>query len=482
MTPRSVPPRIAFLVDHPRRDLAGIVLTAMALCERGFLCYLVPLNLRETETFALRPDHVVLNFARRGSEAFAEALGEAGIGMSVLETEGVVWSNDEEYAAMFWARPELRARIHAACIWGPRLAGELVRRGIYTSAQAQVTGCPRYDFYHPSLRRALAPDEKSGRNGSATVLVNTNFSLTNSRFVPLAQNLVSLRAATPITEQQSEEWARVEQGALRATIDMVKCLARDFPAASIVLRPHPFEDATTYESALAGAPNVRIDGSGPVLARLVASDVLIQRSCTTGVEAAMLDKPTLSPLWITPPYLFEVAEAVSQGCESYGALRDGVTAVIEGRYHVPETVAGARATVIPESFHTIDGLAHERVAAALATAAQAPRRIRPDVCDRFLYRLQEATGSRGDRAGRLLRRRLGLNPNWSFRRMRVVPEAAWTTSDKAFGVAEVRSLVDRIQGVRGDPARASAVRVESAAERGEMVHGFRGHSITIAPS
>ena len=75
-----------------------------------------------------------------------------------------------------------------------------------------MTGCPRYDFYHPSLRGALVPEDGAARNGRGAVLVNTNFSLTNSRFVPMAQNLASLRAATPITEQQAAECARLEQG------------------------------------------------------------------------------------------------------------------------------------------------------------------------------------------------------------------------------------------------------------------------------
>ncbi|MGZ8378124.1 MAG: surface carbohydrate biosynthesis protein, partial [Gemmatirosa sp.] len=60
-------PRIALVVDHPQRDLGGIVLTALALCARGATCHLVPANIAPREIWALAPDLVVLNYFRRSN-------------------------------------------------------------------------------------------------------------------------------------------------------------------------------------------------------------------------------------------------------------------------------------------------------------------------------------------------------------------------------------------------------------------------------
>ena len=68
------PPRIAIVVDHPERDLAGLVLTALDLTQRGIVCHLVPLNLQEREIWALAPDFVLFNYLRRSNEQFARRM------------------------------------------------------------------------------------------------------------------------------------------------------------------------------------------------------------------------------------------------------------------------------------------------------------------------------------------------------------------------------------------------------------------------
>src|SRR4029079_18466978 len=76
-------PRVALVVDHPKRDLAGLGLTAVDLCARGAEVQLVPLNLQEPELWALAPDLVLLNYARPGNDELARCLLEAGIRLGV---------------------------------------------------------------------------------------------------------------------------------------------------------------------------------------------------------------------------------------------------------------------------------------------------------------------------------------------------------------------------------------------------------------
>jgi surface carbohydrate biosynthesis protein len=107
-------PRIALIVDHPQRDLAGIVLTAVDLCQRGATCHLVSLNLKEREIWALAPDFVLLNFFRRNNESFARRLRSAGVGYGLLDTEGAVWADVGAYAENLWHDDDLMKG--AACV------------------------------------------------------------------------------------------------------------------------------------------------------------------------------------------------------------------------------------------------------------------------------------------------------------------------------------------------------------------------------
>ena len=87
---------------HPQRDLPGLVLTAFALCQRGIVCHLVPLNLQDRELPALAPDLVLLNYLRPGNEAVTRALLAAGVRIGLLDTEGAVWSECGAYTELLW--------------------------------------------------------------------------------------------------------------------------------------------------------------------------------------------------------------------------------------------------------------------------------------------------------------------------------------------------------------------------------------------
>src|SRR5215470_7793460 len=132
-------PHVALVVDHPQRDLAGLVLTALDLAQRGIVCHLVPMNLQEREIWALAPDFVLFNYLRRSNERFARSLIDAGIAFGVLDTEGAVWPDPDEYASLLWKDATLRAKARCVCLWGARLASFLIDRGFFTRDQIVVT-------------------------------------------------------------------------------------------------------------------------------------------------------------------------------------------------------------------------------------------------------------------------------------------------------------------------------------------------------
>jgi len=324
-------PRVALVLDHPQRDLAGLVLTAFELCQRGVTCHLVPLNLVEREVLALAPDLVLLNFVRPGVDRLARTMKDVGIRFGFLDTEGAVWERLESYTELLWSDPALLQATHPACLWGTRMAEHLIQRGTFSDDQVRVTGCPRFDFYHPSLRSVLVREEDgSGAKRGGRILINTNFSITNPRFSTVEGNVRQFKVDFGWSDERVAEYLELERCAIDGMIALAANLARDYPGAEIVLRPHPFENAARYESALDGLANVRINASGPVQPQIAMADVVIQRSCSTAVEAGLASTPALSPRWVPSPVDIPMSESVSVPCASYAAMRECMDAILAG--------------------------------------------------------------------------------------------------------------------------------------------------------
>ncbi len=479
-------PRIALVVDHPQRDLGGLVLTALALCARGATCHLVPANIAPREIWALAPDLVVLNYFRRSNEALGRAMRDAGIRVALLDTEGAVWEDFESYRELLWRDADLLRGATLACTWGEWLARHATAHGVFAPAQLRVTGCPRFDLYHPDWRAVVAgpapdvaPDARRPR-----VLLNTNFSTVNPRFASVAAKIETSQRNFGWTPARIAEILEAEREGMAGMIALVRALSQDLAAAEIAVRPHPFEDPEPYRRALAHAANVHVVAEGSVEPLILSADVVVQRSCTTAVESGLAGRPTLSPRWVTAAFEMPVAEAVSMPCADYGTLRDAALAILDGRFVVPAEVAETIARTTREYFHVLDGDAHQRVADALLSTLDGPRTVDVPECTRLLYHFA------GDQprpvpvvAAGHVRRALRLTPDFSFRRLRRVPEQRWPRTAKYFGAADVQRLAGAI-GAR-PRARAEgfgAVEIGLARERGECRDGYHGHSVTVAPA
>lgn len=468
--------RIAFVVDHPQRDLAGIVLTAFEVCQRGVTCHLVPLNLQHREVWSLAPDLVVLNYLRRSNEEFGRQLIEAGIAVAALDTEGGVWPDVGTYAELLWQDTDLRRHVRLACMWGPHLAEAVVGRGILSWDQIAVTGCPRFDFYHPLWHRATATPVRR----DPCILINTNFSVSNPRFATNEQNARHLQERLGWSRERWKEYVDAERCAIEMIIALALELHRDYPGVQIVLRPHPFEDLDRYRLPLREANRIRIDNRAPIQSEISGSSVVIQRSCSTAIEAGLAGVPTFSPQWIPAPWVITSAESVSDPCASYQDMRERLDAVFGGSYRSPHAIQTAIRDVIGDWFYRNDGLAYERVSEAVVRFLGQVGQVDERRCLRYLCGLDGSLRVGPRRLAGELRFALGLSPDWSFRHLRRRPVTEWTQTAKYFGVAEVKELIGYISDAHAARGRRTRpVHVDAARESGEYLWSHQGHSITL---
>ena len=469
------PPRVALVVDHPQRDLAGLVLTAVDLCRRGIGVHLVPLNLQEQELWSLRPDLVVLNYVRPGNDRLARQLLEAGVRIGVLDTEGGAWEDCRAYSELFWRDRALLGRLSFACMWGPRLAQHLVAEGLMAASQVVVTGCPRFDFYSPRWRPVFADRDEQPH---PLILINTSFSYGNPRFASPERNRERLQRELGLGAERVDAYLAAERRAVAGMVDLARALAADVPECRVVLRPHPFEDPASYRHALGDCPGVSVDATGPVQSWIFRSAAVVQRSCSTAIEAALAGVPALSPQWIQAPAVVPVAESVSVPCATYEELRLRVRSIL-----APGDRRGSASDpiqpVLSDWFFRCDGQAHSRVGDTIAMHLPDRHAVNARRCRQRLYGVADREGSLLRRLGARLRYHLRLSPTWSFRPGQETAAQAWDRSDKRFGADDVTALVGAIEAamdVRDQPDRAIFVRPARAPG---WAHGFRPRSVTL---
>ena len=186
--------RIGWVVDHPKRDLAGSVLAAYQLASRGASVAIVPMYEQGVDVPRLGLDTLVANYARAANLDLMRSFAAAGLALYVLDTEGGVLAakggNSPPAMAAYVRGSGYADILSGYFFWGGRLHAAFNDNQAMQPDQLHLTGCPRFDFAAPNWR-ALLDGERRGY-----LLVNANFPLVNSRFSskPGAERETMIRA------------------------------------------------------------------------------------------------------------------------------------------------------------------------------------------------------------------------------------------------------------------------------------------------
>ena len=357
--------RIGWVVDHPKRDLAGGVLAAYQLASRGASVALIPMYEQGVDVPRLGLDTLVANYARAANLDLMRAFAEAGLALYVLDTEGGVLADKGGNSP-----PALAAHIRdmgygsilsGYFLWGSRLHEAFKAGGTLKPEQLHLTGCPRFDFAAPRWR-SLLDGEQHGY-----LLVNANFPLVNSRFAsrPDDERAAMIRFGfdAAYIDRLLTDLKQVFKNYL---VDIGR-LAAARPIRKILVRPHPFEREEVYREALGQHPNIVIDGTGSVLDRIQNAAAIIHLNCGTAIEAVLLGKLPIQLEHLNTPATAGHAllpARVSRPTRSFEEL----LAVVDDLDAETRKFdfAGMHAADIHPFFHRNDGQAAERVADVLA--------------------------------------------------------------------------------------------------------------------
>ncbi|NCG33109.1 MAG: hypothetical protein GWP44_09510 [Proteobacteria bacterium] len=217
-----------------------------------------------------------------------------------LDEEGGVFSGDgARWRAILDSRldPQVLAQDDYLCTWGGFQQEHYLDRAPNLKGSTRVVGHPRFDLYLEEYR-ALYEEEARRlreRHGSF-VLVNTNLAVANNSFgreymfsPPAGYDLQDARRRLA----QVGRWAETSK-TLADIIALVHRMSVELPERRIVVRPHPQEDMSFYETALNSLENVDVVHEGPVGPWILAAEALVHDGCTTSLEAHFAGKPVIT--------------------------------------------------------------------------------------------------------------------------------------------------------------------------------------------
>lgn len=281
-------------VENYIREFNGKLLLAAVAAERGWATIMGYKGYVRNHLPPMRGVAIEINMH---NESRFEHYSQEGWRVSAWDEEGLIYLNGEEYC---------RRRVDAAAIkkldcvflWGQNQQDDLARYTTGAQNKWVLSGNPRADLLRPDLRQFYAADvARITRAHGPFILINTNFGYVNHYFGrDYIFKVLSDQGGIASEAQAADQRAREQhqEALMRAFIGMLPALSEQFAQHKIVVRPHPSEDFDTWRNAVQGLPNVSMIHEGDAVPWILASAAVIHNSCTTGVQAYLLDRPVIS--------------------------------------------------------------------------------------------------------------------------------------------------------------------------------------------
>lgn len=428
---------IGIILDHPKRDLAGVVMIAHALAVRGHTTSIVPLYDQAVDIPLLGLDALIVNYARPANLSLIQAYATMGVPVFVLDTEGGILAEDGANApdqlACYVSESGYANILSGYFFWGSRLRDAFAKSSGIAPQKLHVTGCPRFDFASPRWEAILDAPWRD------YILVNANFPLVNPLFARSSEEetmtLVHAGWKVDYVAQMLSDSRKIFTGYLRTIFD----LATHFPQHTFLVRPHPFENANVYRESLSALSNVIVDGRGSVLNVIRHAKCVLHLNCGTAVEATMLRRLPVSMEFLNTDHMSNhstLPSKISLRANSYEEMCSTIENLdaATGQFSFEQNYSE---NILPW-FHLNDGRAADRVADVMVQYGAAARsRVKPSVARSLAS--SRSNSSVGQRAQALLANLTGSKFSSRLREMRTA-----SRREKRLDAKDVRLQLEKI--------------------------------------
>ena len=217
-----------------------------------------------------------------------------GFKLVAYDEEGLVPWNLSEYQRSRQFSDNVLSNLEYFFAWGQRQADFITETLVNEKQKILAVGHPRGDLTRKELRgfyddKARMLQERYGR----FILINTNFALCNHFYGE--HGLIHIKHIEDA--ELRDFYMRVgehQQKLFDYFVELIQKLRQEFPEISVVVRPHPSENHAYWQSLFVHDKNVYVVHEDNVYSWLMAAEVIIHNSCTTGLEAYLLERPVIA--------------------------------------------------------------------------------------------------------------------------------------------------------------------------------------------
>lgn len=361
---------ILFFVDHKWRDLLSSVYIKLLLEKRGYRVTLARNGFERFILPVLQPDAVIFNHVYEDKRVnLIKRFVSNGLKVIILPTENIPVL--DKVKQLFAGELSDMSTVNMCFLWNNAIADVIRDDKTFDLQRTRVIGVPRFDIYkNPILGNLITGRSaflaKYGLNIKYPVItMTTNFVMSgfahkNREF--LEKDIKGLKTDKLGYNQQI---ALKDFESKELFLQTFLRLINDYPETNFIIKPHPSEDHTPYYGILEKLKNSTAGRVAVVLTEFIwdvlnATDILLERSCLTGIEAWIMGKPTIE-LHINPDEWYHSPEMASGSDEvkSYEHLCQRINYYLNGG-EIAHEVLRNRERVIELWCDKIDGKASLR--------------------------------------------------------------------------------------------------------------------------
>lgn len=369
MKPSKHEKTILISVDHKWRDLAGYVYTKLLLEKLGYHVILIRTQFEKQYIDVYNPCAVIMiHLYDQAKNELVQQLKERNILVFIMPTEGIpTMKNVRKLAAGHFSD---LSGIDLHFLWNKPMC-ELMKEGASIDPEKLcVVGVPRFDFYRPPLSNLLQDKQtfsKKYRLQQDIPIITWATNFTHAGFYK--KNMAFLKKDWKTLQVDKvldpEEIAQKDFVSRQLHFECIARLLQKIDNFNLMIKLHPSEDHTFYYQQVKRLPEnlqkrIRIVHQQYIWDILNPTDILLKRSCTTGLEAWVLDKPTIE-LQLNPDEWYCSPEHASGSNQvtTYDELEKCVQHYLNGGT-IPVNLLENRKQFIEKWCYQVDGKATQR--------------------------------------------------------------------------------------------------------------------------
>jgi surface carbohydrate biosynthesis protein len=361
-------------VENLVRELDSKLLLACVAAERGFSSIIGSRTRLDFRVAQLPPSIYLSKSMTPKSARMFRILHLLGHKVVVGDEESLVYHSPEHYFGRRMS-PRTLQYVSELFAWGHDNAELWRKYPHYTGVPIHAVGNPRMDLLRPELLSFAEEDVSNIREHFGKfVMINTNFAMVNGFFdtfnvfkKPASPGASAELGAAGIgtTPEFAAGYAAHKRALFEAFKRLLPVLSEALPEQMFILRPHPGEDREPWNGVARSLPNVRVVHEGSIVPWLLACEAIIHNGCTTAVEAAVIDTPSIA---FRPrkahPFDLDLPNGLSHEVTSVDELCETLRSLLRGELACAAPTRALRP--LNEYLTALDGpFASERIVDAL---------------------------------------------------------------------------------------------------------------------